>query len=258
MIFHQISNSLGNYNYNAHIYHNTSCIPHFHGNYELIYVFEGTADISVNGVADVLRQGELILLPPYTVHSLDVVESKVWVGVFSEDFIISYTNKYVRFPKFRCDAEIEELLKKYLFIKGRPEHFLHISCLYMVCSECIKNVVPHETELNYTFIYEVIDYISENLNSDIALKDIAEHMNYEYHYFSSLFHQYFCMNFKSFINLFRFEKACTLLAKKENGITYVAEICGFGSIRNFNRVFKKLSGYTPKEYKNQRFDIKKA
>lgn len=90
MILHQVSNSRGNYNYNAYIYRNASWTPHFHGNYELIYVFEGTANISVNGIADVLCQGELILLPPYTVHSLDITDGKTWVGVFSEDFIASF------------------------------------------------------------------------------------------------------------------------------------------------------------------------
>lgn len=246
MILHQVSNSRGNYNYNAYIYRNASWTPHFHGNYELIYVFEGTANISVNGIADVLCQGELILLPPYTVHSLDITDGKTWVGVFSEDFIASFAKKYkyVRYSKFKCSTDIEDILKKYLFFEGRPQHFLHISCLYMVCNECVKNAAPHTTEQNCSFIYKVVNFISENLSRDIVLKDIAAAMNYEYHYFSSLFHQYFCMNFKSFINFFRFERACALLTDKENSVTSVAEACGFGSIRNFNRVFKKLSGYS--------------
>lgn len=258
MIQHQISNSCGNYNYNAFIYRNAYWDPHFHGNYELIYVFEGIADISANGVADVLYPGELMLLPPYTVHSLRITDGKIWIGVFSEDFITSYEamNKYTRYAKFRCSADIEDILKKYLFFEGKPEHFLHISCLYMVCNECVKNAAPHTAEQNYGFIYEVVNFISENLNRDIVLKDIADEMNYEYHYFSSLFHQYFCMNFRSFINLFRFERACALLTDKENSITCIAESCGFGSIRNFNKVFKKLSGYTPSEYKRQQVHIK--
>lgn len=260
MILHQVANSRGNYNYNAYIYRNIYWAPHFHGNYELIYVFEGTANISVNGTADILCQGELILLPPYTVHSLHITEGITWVGVFSEDFISSYAKKYkyVRYSKFKCSADIEEILKKYLFFQGKPERFMHISCLYMVCNECVKNGVPHSTSQNYHFIYEVVNFISENLSHEIALNDIADAMNYEYHYFSSLFHQYFSMNFKSFINLLRFERSCALLSDKENSITSVAEACGFGSIRNFNRVFKKLSGYTPREYKNQHLDSKKA
>ncbi|MBE6639725.1 MAG: helix-turn-helix domain-containing protein [Ruminococcaceae bacterium] len=260
MILHQVSNSLGNYNYNAFVYRDTNWEAHFHGNFELIYVFEGTANITVNGISDTLQESELILLPPHTVHSLQVTSSKVWVGVFSEDFIDIYAKKYkyVRYSKFKCREDIEEILKKHLFFQGVPERFLHISCLYMVCNECIKNAVVYNQGQNHKFISEVVTYISKNLNYDITLKETAESLNYEYHYFSSLFHQYFCMNFKSFINLFRFEKACALLTDKENSVTYVAESCGFGSIRNFNRVFKKLSGYTPREYKDQHLDNKTA
>ena len=72
MILHQVSNSLGNYNYNAFVYRDTNWEAHFHGNFELVYVFEGTANITVNGISDTLRKSELILLPPHTVHSLQV------------------------------------------------------------------------------------------------------------------------------------------------------------------------------------------
>ena len=150
------------------------------------------------------------------------------------------------------------MLKKSLFLEDKPEHFLHISCLYMVCNECVKNAVPQDTKQNDSFIYDVVNFISKNMSHDITLKDIAAVMNYEPHYFSSLFHEHFCMNFKNFVNLFRFERACMLLADKENSVTHVAEACGFGSIRNFNRVFKNLSGYTPKEFKDQQSHNKKA
>lgn len=253
MIWHQTENSLSDYNYNAFIYDNFQFGSHFHGNFELLYVYDGIANISVNGIPEVLNPGEMLLIPPYTAHMLDVKDSKVWIGVFSEDFISSYVrdHKYTRYSKFKASADIEEILKKYLFFEGQPDHFLLISCLYMVCNECIKNAKPLNTESDYKFIYTVISHISDNLSWDISLKDIADKMNYDYHYFSSLFHQNFSMNFKSFVNLFRFEKACALLKNKGTSITYVAEVCGFGSIRNFNRVFKTLSGYTPREYKNK-------
>ncbi len=253
MIIHQPSNSRGNYNYNATIYKNAHWTLHFHANFELIYVYEGSADVSLNGATDTLEKGEMMLIPPYTVHSLFVTAGKTWVGVFSEDFITSFAKqyKYVRFSKFTCSPEIEALLQKHLFTEDRPDRFLHISCLYMVCNECVKNALVLATEQNYKFIHGVIGYITEHTHQDIALKDIAKAMNYEYHYFSSLFHQSFGMNFKSFVNLLRFEQACSLLTD-EVSVTQVAERCGFGSIRNFNRVFKSLSGVTPLEYKKQR------
>lgn len=251
MILHQTGNSLGNYHYNAFIYNNTSYSHHFHANYEIIYVYEGTAEITINGTDETLFPGEVILISPYTVHSIVVNGGKVWVGVFSADFIATFSEKhmYAKRSKFTCSPDVEEFLQKHLFLQDRPAHFMHISCLYMVCNECVHNAKIIQGEEYYKFINDVVTYISDHLSQDIHLDDVANALNYEYHYFSSLFHQSFSINFRSFINYYRFDHACEMLSNTENSITYIAECCGFGSIRNFNRVFKKMSGSTPSEYR---------
>lgn len=254
MIQHQVGNSQGNYHYNAYIYTDTFWDHHFHGSYELIYVFEGTAELCINGKADTLQAGEMILLSPYTVHSLKVECGKTWVGVFSEDFIISFAKEYPYscFSKFRCRPDTEQFLQEHLFVEEKLAHFLLISCLYAMCNECLQHAAISTDTKDNRFISEVIVYIDTHLNMDITLQDVADAMNYEYHYFSALFHQYFSMHFRSFINFFRYEKACSLLNNEANSISSVAIDCGFGSLRNFNRVFKKLSGCTPKEYQSNR------
>ncbi len=252
LIEHQITNSYGNYNNNAFIYQNCGYHPHFHGNYELIYAMRGNIEISINGVFDTLYRGEMILVSPYTVHSLNAVgEATMWVGVFSQDFISVFAekNKNISYSKFRCDKDVEDLLKRHLFTEKRPELFLHISCLYLVCNECIKNAHSTDSRGDNNFRYKVIDHISENISVELSMRKIAELLGYEYHYFSSLFNSCFGMNFKAFVNLFRFEKACRLLSDKRCDITNVCSECGFGSIRNFNRVFKSFGGVTPGEYR---------
>ena len=254
MEFHQIINSFGNYNYNAYIYESASWQMHFHGNFELIYGMEGCTQVSLNNEKCTIKKGELLLIFPYTMHSMiGEDDSKVWVGVFSKDFIISFAqkNKFARFVKFECDKTVEAFLKENLFYQGKPEHYMLISCLYMVCGEYSKCKDIVNIHSDNDFIYRAIDYISENLSKCITLKDMAEDLGYEYHYFSSLFHKYFCMNFKSFMNIFRFETACNLLSDKTETITSVSAKCGFGSIRNFNRVFKDIGGMTPGEYRKK-------
>jgi len=252
MVFHQVLNSYRN-NCNVRIFENTAFDLHFHGNYELIYCIEGTPEVTVNGISETLSPGEMILIPPYVVHSLQTKNTKTWVGVFAGDYISSFDRKhqYACHSKFRCDPQIESFLQAHLFCLNPPEKYLHIACLYMVCNECIKHAVPYSANLNYSFMYEVISYISQNIRQEISMKALADAMNYEYHYFSSLFHKCFSINFKSFINIFRFEKACSLLSAEVMSATQIAEACGFGSVRNFNRVFKDLSGFTPNEYRKQ-------
>lgn len=254
LIIHQVGNSTGNYNYNAYFYTDIRYIQHFHKNFELIYVCEGDLELIINSEKLTLSQNELIILEPYSVHSFYVNDvSKIWVAVFSEDYIHDFAkkNRDIRFSKFKCEKTIEDFLKGKLFYEGKPDLYTAKSCLYLICGECLKNAYPQKINLSSDFKGRVIEYISANLNDEISLVSAAKALDYEYHYFSSLFHKCFGVNFKQFINLFRFELACDLLNENEKDISEIAGICGFQSIRNFNRVFKSLSGYTPSEYKKQ-------
>lgn len=252
MIYHQPHNSQGLFNYNAYIYEGVGYRSHFHTNYELIYVFNGEVSVKVFGKALTLSQGEALLISPLAVHSFDIPqESKAWVGVFSEDHVEAFAAKYknVQFSPFKPDGELTAFLEKELFIQGRPRHYLCLSCLYLICDQCEKNAVGISSPEAKSFRSAILTSISESFQGEISMKNLATSLGYEYHYFSQLFHKHFNMDFKKFINLFRYERACALLSKKDRSITAVYKECGFSSLRNFNRVFKQMSGITPNQYR---------
>jgi AraC-like DNA-binding protein len=179
--------------------------------------------------------------------------SRTWIGVFSQEFIASFSRKYENacFSSFSCDPQIEKMLCKYLFVKNIPEHYMLTSCLYMVCNECEKNADKRELahgELKRA----IVDTMMENVSFDITLGDVADRLGYEYHYLSGLFNECFDMNYKGLVNVLRQDLACRLLQDKNKDIATISEECGFGSVRNFNRVFKKMSGLTPREYRYQK------
>lgn len=254
MILHQVDNSIGQFNYNAFIYQDSIWESHFHANYELICVLEGKTQLAVNGEEHVLFAGEMILVSPYNIHALVIpADARTWVAVFSPDYIEDFAarHEYVRFSKFQCDQEAQDFLLVHLCHPGVPEKYLAMACLNLVCSQCLKYAQAYDMKLYNAFMDRIIQYISAHLGEDITLKMAAEALGYEYHYFSALFHQSFSINFKNFVHLFRFAQASRLLADHTKEVTDVCKECGFGSIRNFNRVFKKLSGYTPSEYKKR-------
>lgn len=250
MLYHQPSNSLGNYNNNAFIYCDTKYSLHFHANYELIYTMSGAIDVTVNTQTVTLAQSEMILIPPYCPHSFVVdSHSKIWVGVFSEDFIPTFANEHKneQFSKFTCSVQTEEILRTLLFHEKPIDRYLRIAGLNIVCSELLSNATVIHADQDVKFIKEVINYISDHINTEITMAMVAKSLNYEYHYFSTLFNKCFNMNFKKIINLFRFEYACRLLKDTSNSMSSIASECGFGSIRNFNRIFKALSNQTPSD-----------
>ena len=253
MIYHQLHNSKKNFHYNAFIYgDDISYNSHFHDSYELIYVIAGVLDVAINGTNIELCNGEMLLLSPNAVHSFLVGEgTKVWVGVFSPDHIEAFFKKYrsVQFGKFSCEGEIEQILRKELFIQAKPDRYLRIAYLYLVCDACSKRAEYLNTHNEQKFMNAVISYISENLENELSMKGLAEELGYEYHYLSGLFNRCFSVNFKRFVNMYKVEKACALLGESDANVMSVYEECGFESMRNFNRVFKEITGYTPSEYK---------
>ena len=253
MIYHQFDNSKKNFHYNAYIYRSQIMWnSHFHDSYELIYVYNGELEVSFNGERTTLEPHELLLLSPNAVHSFEVKEGMdVWVGVFSADHVDAFAHKYsaVQFGKFRCESECERMLEEKLFIGEKPDRYLRISYLYAICDACVKNAERLNTHTERKFMNDVIEYISQRLDDDISLRELASTLGYEYHYLSSLFNRCFSMNFKRFLNLYKVAQACALLRKPERNVMEVYRECGFSSMRNFNRVFKEITGLTPSEYK---------
>ena len=122
-VFHQPHNSMGNHAYNVFIYKDIEYKPHFHKNYEVIYVMEGQITCSINNNTQCVNEGEFALCLSNQIHAFKTEgHSKVWVGVFSEDFIHEF-KKYQKGKtgidfKFSCEKSIHNyLLKHFTFFR---------------------------------------------------------------------------------------------------------------------------------------------
>lgn len=52
-----------------------------------------------------------------------------------------------------------------------------------------------------------------------------------------------------YINIKRIDKAISLLSTTDETILNIATQCGFNNSANFNRIFKKITQLTPKQYR---------
>ena len=260
-IFHQPHNSIGNHTYNVFIYDELDFGLHFHKNYEFIHVISGEVICCVNGMSRVLHQGDFALCLQNEIHSLKSCgPCRVWVGVFSEDFIYEFkkyqAGKTGRDFVFHCPPQLIEHLNENLIKSEISDIFMIKSCLYALCSEYISQNSPERPiDKQVEIMSDVIEYIENNYNRSITLSELAENLGYEYCYFSKAFNRLFSMSFKDYVNIYRFNAACALLSETDMSITNIAFASGFQSIRGFNYTFKKISGLTPKEFRKSRPDI---
>ena len=98
-------------------------------------------------------------------------------------------------------------------------------------------------------ISDITTFIDEHYSEDIALQDIASVLGYSDVYFCKLFKQNFGKNFITYLNEYRMAKAKELLANPLINIKDVGQKAGYRDANYFTRVFKRMVGMTPSEYR---------
>jgi AraC-like DNA-binding protein len=101
-------------------------------------------------------------------------------------------------------------------------------------------------------VASIYNYIIQNYNKPLTLEEVAEQAYMTPHAFCRYFKKHTRYTLVSFLNKVRINEACKLLMSgSHNGIAAIAYSCGFNSITNFNRVFKSITGKSPRNYKEQ-------
>ncbi|MBC7321177.1 helix-turn-helix transcriptional regulator [bacterium] len=95
-------------------------------------------------------------------------------------------------------------------------------------------------------------FISSHLSENISLKVIAQELNVNPSYLSRRFKEQEGINITDYIHFERIKEAQRLLLDENYKISTIAFTLGYGSIQNFTRVFKKLQGCSPKEYRKSK------
>jgi len=98
---------------------------------------------------------------------------------------------------------------------------------------------------------EAIAYIQDHLGGEITLEAIATHLNMSQYYFCHLFKQSMGVSPYQYVLQQRINKAKQLLKQRQLAITDVALECGFANQTHFTKYFRKLTGFTPRAYREQ-------
>ena len=93
-------------------------------------------------------------------------------------------------------------------------------------------------------------YIREHYSTEISMQSVARAMNYSDAYFCKLFKQCFKVNFSAWLNEYRIDRAREMLQNTRLSVREVSIACGYSDANYFARVFKRVTGKTPSEYRN--------
>lgn len=95
----------------------------------------------------------------------------------------------------------------------------------------------------------IIQYIDEHYMYDISMQDLARYMNYSEAYFCKLFKQCFNKNFTSYLAEHRVDEAKKLLEEPTVNVKEIGKAVGYTDSNYFAKVFKRITGQSPTEYR---------
>ncbi|MCD8103623.1 MAG: AraC family transcriptional regulator [Lachnospiraceae bacterium] len=100
-------------------------------------------------------------------------------------------------------------------------------------------------------ILEAIEYVRQNYTLPLTLEDTAHRAGLSPTYFSRKFHQATGNTFKKYVNEIRILNAKQMLLSTDDSVTKIAMNCGFGSSNYFKDVFRRMTGFSPRDYRKK-------
>jgi AraC-like DNA-binding protein len=98
-------------------------------------------------------------------------------------------------------------------------------------------------------VKKVLTYLQENYKKPIKLADVADLVNMSEVAFSRFIKKRTAKTFVEYLNGVRLGIATRMLIDTTQSIGEICYECGFNNLSNFNRIFKKKKGCTPKEFR---------
>ena len=236
-------------------YRNLKNISHWHFDHEIAVCESGEALISLDQETYKLRKGQCIYLRGQSVHSiLSAPGTTLYVSLFSDDLIRRITDNYcLAHPVFTDNFRVLETLERIRAAGFKKERFYDeisnaliqqlIAGIFSVLEIQESAVSTSEATERYKKLLYDIDEHAE----DYSFSRAVEYMNMSEAYFSRFFKKISGMTFSMYLNHIRVNKAIDLIRSRNMSMTDIAMNCGFETIRNFNRVFKQITGYSPRE-----------
>lgn len=220
---------------------------HFHRSYELIHVLDGEMNIFVDDKGYELRSGDLAFLFPDQLHSMQKKDTaQITIIQFSPELIGHFSTRYQK------QVPADPILKG-LFYPADMLRFENVyekkAFLYQLCAKLTQHTsfCPKASRENPLFL--LLSYISQNYQHDCSLSLAAKELGYDYAYLSRMFRKKTGTTFTEYLNQFRVSQAAYLLSSTSESISSVAFLCGYDTIRSFNRNFRALTGTTPQKYR---------
>lgn len=258
---------------------------HFHTEYEIIYISESSGTRFVGNSIESYGAGDVLLigsnLPHYMksdeIYHSDTPPSRVRGTIiqFESEFMQHSVNYYPQFIRIKnlleesrlgiyfpagCSRKLIDLLNLIPAAKGIDQITTFLQLLNVMSEITPRKPISkpdfeYNTEHKASRVDKVISFINKNYTRQIGLEEIASFASMNATAFCRFFKKETGKSLKNFIFDMRVGYACKLLLMNEMNVTQISSACGFETISHFNKTFRKVSGYSPTEYRKMMLTV---
>lgn len=247
---------------------------HWHEELELVCVREGTGILTVQTQRIQIRAGDLVLIPPQTVHSFEQMageEMRYYTILFrlslveANPGIAKYTAALWNQGKKSCylpkgDGLNERLMPSVMELLQYRNHrddgfeLLVYSHLYRILYEILREssdgaVEQDRKHANYDRIKEILEYLKENYAQSITVAQAADRCGFSQSHFMRLFREMTGTSFAQYGKLQRLNIAAEQLRTTGKRVGEIAEEVGIGNLSYFSRAFEEKYHMSPSAYR---------
>lgn len=119
-------------------------------------------------------------------------------------------------------------------------------------SDACRNYNEAKDQKETTIVGKARQYIDEHFDRELSLEDVSKYVDVSPYYFSKLFKEEMNQTFVEYLTGLRIEKARSMLADPSASIKEVCLAVGYNDPNYFSRIFKKVTGVTPTDYRDRR------
>ncbi len=249
---------------------------HFHPEIELVYVDQGSGKRHIGNHLSYYNEGDLILIgsnvPHFGFTDRLTGNSEEVVIQFKEDFLgpeffekpeMNQIKKLFKRGKqgIVFYGETKEVIGKKMSALTQMTPLNRLTGLLNILEQLslsdeykllnIDSVIIEAKPQDNNRLELLYDFVNREYTRHIPLAEAANMVSMTEQAFSRFFKKKTGKTFTQFVNEHRLVHASRLLAEEPMGITDICYDSGFNNFSHFNKLFKKFSGKSPSQYRNE-------
>lgn len=256
--------------------------------YEIIYIDSGCLGLKIDGKDLVAKEGDIVIIPPDTPHTIhwagcdcnqphihfDFIkdelselipvskkskaemnseELKFFRGDYLKENGINLPYVYTTRYRDKVRTTILDIINKHTFKNKNPfaELAMEGALKVLISLILMENLGYYEDEEKADSLSLAVRFMSENIHSNITLEDLEFQLKLTSWTINKMFKEAYGVTPKKYYDSLRVKYAKNLLRHSYKSVKEISYLMGFKDSQTFSRWFKQLSGTYPTQYKQR-------